>query len=206
MHPDPPTTGRRWTWLFAAAALALGAAVGVLMPRLLHRQGYGRSGIHWELLPNGRFWGVSYQHGYHAQIERLDDAGAFRVKFNKWSEPADWKVQLTQRPFALVADRQYALTFRIRADVARPFSVSVGRPNTPVDSRPLAYRGQATAQWLNQTLLFTAPFDLPDADLWFELGEHPQAITLADVELGEVDPAAVSAEVDVLNADRPHAP
>lgn len=171
--------------LVALATLAAGWCVGARAPRVLKRQGQSRSGIHWDVLPDGRVWGIANQPGYVAQIEPLEKPTALRVQLLEWNGPQDWKVQLVRRPVALQAGKSYMLSFRIRAEGTRPFTVFVGRPTTPIDERPLAYRGELTDQWQNLSLLFTPAVDAPEADLWFELGDSSAAVVLEDVALAD---------------------
>lgn len=176
-----------WVVLVALAALACGAWVGAGMPRVLRRQGQGRSTIHWEVLPNGRVWGVACQSGYLAEVESLEKPTALRVTTVAWPGPEGWKVQLIRRPVELKAGMDYALRYRIRAEGARPYTVFIARPSTPSQQRPLSHRGEIDDKWQNATLLFTPAEAMPDAELCFELGESTAAVVLEDVELVEAD-------------------
>lgn len=183
MPPNNRTASVRFALLVALATLAAGWYVGARAPRVLKRQGQSRSGIHWDVLPDGRVWGIANQPGYAAQIEPLEKPTALRVQLLEWNGPQDWKVQLVRRPVALRAGKTYELSFRIRAEGTRPFTVCVGRPTIPSDERPLAYRGELTDEWQNVSLLFTPAVDSPEADLWFELGDSSAAVLLEDVAL-----------------------
>ncbi len=126
-------------------------------------------------------WTLSQRGDARARLAPQPGGGA-RVELDRLSE-VGWHVQLIQGGLALRGGQYYTLSFRVRADRARPIQVGIGQHGEPWRNLGLRETLDAGPAWRTIRLGFTANADEANARVGLALGMDAAAVELAGVSL-----------------------
>ena len=135
--------------------------------------------------PAGSPWLLETQQGAVATLEHMSDPegrDVMRVMIAQLADPTEtWHVKLVERPFVITAGVAYIVSFRARAEEARPVGCAVGNNHEPWESLGVYHEHMVTNDWVTFECPFTANADDSNARLFFDLGKSDTWVELTQV-------------------------
>ncbi len=114
-----------------------------------------------------------------------------------------WDVQLIQYGFPLVLGRHYRLTFDVKGDANRSFSVYIGEESGLWTNLNAAnYLQQATTSWQTKTIEFDATSVFPLHKLSFEMGAANFKLYFDNIILENIGPGQTKA-IEIIGSAIP---
>lgn len=144
----------------------------------LHAAGDGpQPGVlEWQLGVNGTALA-----GLHYPV--FTDLATVAIEIQAASGNAPWQVQASKSGYSVSAGTTYRLTFRARADRARPIQVGVGEAAPPWRTLGLYQQILIDQEWGTYAAEFTATATESRARIHFDLGEDTGRVELSTVRL-----------------------
>jgi hypothetical protein len=105
------------------------------------------------------------------------------VRIHRLRASEGWRLLLEQAPLAIRSGDHYRLSLRVRAAAPRRFAVALAERQPPWNHRGLYLQTDADAGWRTIDTTFIATASDTNARLYFELGNDPVSIDLANVQL-----------------------
>lgn len=110
-----------------------------------------------------------------------------RVEIDRAEVPTTWHVQLTYDGLALKRGVRYQLSFKVRADSARPFSYGVSQAHPPWDNLGWYEKIDIGTEWEEHSRIFRATATDDQARMTFDLGDALPAVEIKTVVINQLD-------------------